>query len=486
LTAAAPARLRWGVMRTRLDVGGFRSPPAAVGKAVLFVYVSAIVVALALGAYEPLFFGNGLRGGQGIDFFCVPKAYANLVQGRSAFDTWGGQMYGPHATWFVLHPAVALWVGAYFAWLPAWFAYGAWAGTSLILLLLCGCLFSHHAESEWRKTIVFGALLGSPISYLLLFTGNVHGIVLLAVSLLLVGLYELSTAASPALHISPTVKVASGLLLSVLSKPVLILVAPALLVARATRRATLLSLMAYALISLAFLLLPVLNPEGVGVRRLAWLALHPEWVKQQLNVYKQGFVLIPEMLDNAMHWLHMLAQSDYAWNHVQIFSLPVLVKGVFDVPVGAFRWVALLPMLLAPLLLALSESRQLLAAAWLVVLALASQFLGYAIAWEYQYTQLLVVVAALLALPALGAGQPRWVQLALGGLALLYLPTTYALQASGGMTGGELALMRLCRVGPALLLAVASVAAVIQLWRARQRSGSLESRAPTLSRASTN
>jgi len=428
-----------------------------------------MLVALSAGAYQPLFFGIGERGGQGIDFFSVPKAYLNLLHGQSAFDTWRGVAYGPYATWFVLHPAVALWIGGYLGWLSPWVAYGAWVAITLVLLIACGQLLAHHAPSPWRKTLAFGAVLASPITYLLLHCGNIHGLVVFAVTLILVGLYELATDASFAGGIDPRMKVASGLLLSLLTKPVLILVVPALLVARTTRKLALVSLGVYAGVSLLFLFVPLLNPQSVGLERLTWLALHPSWVRQELNVYVNHFMLSRDMLDNGMHWLHMVAQSGYAWDHVQVFSLPVLLQSSFGIPVGAFRFVALVPVALSPLLFRLPEPRRLLAAAWLVVLVLATHFLGYAVAWEYQYTQLLVVVGALITFPALTERNPRWVKFALASLALYYLPTPYGWLSAGGLTPAEMAVMRLCRVGPAVLTAAASLGAVVQLLRARQQ-----------------
>jgi hypothetical protein len=450
-----------------------RAAAPGLGLVIFAAYLLALFVALALAAHDPLFFSLGERGGQGIDFFCVPKAYANLLEGRSAFDTWGGKAFGPHSTWFVLHPAVALWVGGYLSWFSPWVAYVLWVATTCGLMCLSALLFAHHARSPWRRLGCFAALLCSPLSYLLLDCGNVHGLVLLAAALLLVGLYELRFDGLPAFGVEPQTKVAAGLLLSLLSKPVLVLVAPALLLVRATRRPALSSLLAYTLLSLAFLVVPALNPESVGLSRIAWLVVHPHWVQEQLNVYRQHFVLIPEMLDNAMHWLHMVAQSDYLWDHVQIFSLPVLLKGLGQLsaqsPGGAFRLVALLPFLLAPLLLRVPQAERPLGVLWLVVLALAIHFLGYAVAWEYQYTQLLVVVAALFALPALADGVPRWARLGLLALGLLYLPSPYGWLSRDGLTVHELALVRLSRVGPAFVLAIAAIAALVQLAFGRRR-----------------
>jgi hypothetical protein len=297
--------------------------------------------------------------------------------------------------------------------------------------------------------------------------GNVHGLVVLAATLLLVGLHELATGSAPALQLPSRWKVAAGLLLSLLSKPVLLVAAPALFVARSVRRPLLLSLGAYAAISLAFLFIPALNPESVGIRRIAQLAVQPAWVRQELNVYAHGFILIPEMLDNAMHWLHMVAQSDYAWDHVQIYSLQALLRGLTEsTSLGMLRWIAVLPIVSAAGLLALrTEAQRLLGAAWVVVLALVSHFLGYAIAWEYQYTQLLVVVAALIALPAFRSQHPRAVKVVLAATSLLYLPTPYAWVSAGGLSPWEMALVRSFRVGPALLVGLVALAVLVDLIR---------------------
>ena len=440
--------------------------PVRLGALALVACVGLMLLGLAVGFHEPIFFATGERGLQGIDFFCVPKAFLNLLAGTSAFDTWGGERHAPYATWFVLHPAVALWLGAYVAWLPAWWGYAAWVVASLLALGACAWSFARQVSTGPRRLLVLGALLASPVTYLLLLCGNVHGVVVLAATLLLVGLHELAGGAPVASRVSPVHKVAAGLLLSLLCKPVLLLVAPALLFARATRAATLGSLVAYALVSLMFLLVPALNPETVGLGRIAWLSTHPEWIRAELDVYAHGFVLLPEMLDNAMHWFHMVAQSGNAWNHVQVFSLPVTLRALLPIPVGAFQWLALLPVVASPLLLRLPEARRPLAISWLVVLALASHFLGYAIAWEYQYSQLLVVAAALLSLSTLREASPRWVTVALSGLALLYVPTPYALLKQDGLSPGDLLWMRAFRVGPALLTAVAALGAFVQLVRA--------------------
>lgn len=450
-----------------MHAGNGGSLALRVGIGLLVAHVGLMIVGLSIGFHEPLFFGLGERGGQGIDFFCVPKAFLNLLDGRSAFDTWGEPAYGPYATWFVLHPAVAVTIGAYLSWLPPWWAYAVWVAITLAALLGSGLALATHAGSATRRLAVVAALIASPVTYLLLLYGNVHGVIVVAATLLLLGLHELSTGARPACAVSPAAKVMLGLCLSLLCKPVLVLVVPALLFTRATRRPALVSLGAYAALSALLLLVPAWNPESVGMERLAWLALHPGWVRDQLEVYRHRFVLLPEMLDNAMHWLHMVAQSDNAWDHVQVFSLPVMLRGWAPAAAGALRAIALLPVVLAPLILRVPDARRGAATAWLVVLALASHFLGYALAWEYQYVQLLAVAAALLALSTLRSPNPRWARLALCGLALLYLPTPYFWLAGSDLSSAGLAVLRVFRVGPALVVAAAALAGFFQhvRWR---------------------
>jgi hypothetical protein len=157
----------------------------------------------------------------------------------------------------------------------------------------------------------------------------------------------------------------------------------------------------------------------------------------------------------------MVAQSGYAWDHAQIFSLPVLWKGLVGRTPG-LEGLALLPGLLSPLLLAVrEEGRRLTALGWLVALALATHFLAYAVVWEYQYTQLLPVTAALAVFP-FARGRMRWPTLvALGVLLTLNLPSPYGLVSVGGLSPNGLSIMRLWRVVPALVLAVVALAGTL-------------------------
>lgn len=438
------------------------------GWGLLALYAACLVLALILGAQEPLFYAARPHDAQGIDFFCVPKAYLNLWAGQSAFDTWSSPAFGPQATWFVLHPAVAVTLGGYFAWLPPWWSYAAFVALTMGLFAGVAALFARHARSPWHEVWVWGAAFASPLTLVLLNCGNIHGLVVMAVALTLVGILELdqvrteTPSVRPRYLLSPAVKVAAGLSLSLFTKPVLVLLVPSLLIVRRTRRATTVALFVYGVTSLLFLLLPTLNPEGVGARRVLELLMAPEWVREHLNIYKNGFQLTPEMRDNAMHWLHMIAQSGYGWDHLQVLSLPSLWQGLTRTQKG-FQWLALLPIFLSPALFIPDEREQVRKLAWLTILTLASHFLAYAIAWEYQYTQLLPVTAFLLVWQTEGqASLRRWLLIL---LLSYYLPSPYFLHSSEPVDLVGRTAIRAFRVVPALFLA--GGAAVMVLRRRR-------------------
>ncbi len=430
------------------------------GYALLTLYVACIGAALALGCVAPLFVGGAPHEGQGIDYFCVPKAFLNLWNGTSAFDTWSAPAYGPQATWFVLHPAVALAVGAYLAWLPPMVSYAVFAGLSLALLVWCGRAFAHRVSAPWERVAMTGAFLASPLVLLLLYTGNLHGLVVLAASLVFLGLASLEPGG--AAGVSPAraqAMVGGGLLVSLLTKPVLLFAVPAFLVVKCTRRTAAFALAVYVAVSLVFLLVPALNPETVGLRRIVELATNPTWVREHLNVYRNHFVLTPEMRDNAMHWLHMVAQSGFAWDQPQVMSLPALLvgAGVGAVP-GAIFVVAQL--VVAPLIVrAKSERDALRALAWLVACALAAHFLAYGVAWEYQFTQLFPVAAFLL-LPVHRGDRLRTVMLV--AVATYYVPSPQLFYGTSAIDASARTVVRAMRVLPALVLAGGAFVAAVR------------------------
>ena len=144
----------------------------------------------------------------------------------------------------------------------------------------------------------------------------------------------------------------------------------------------------------------------------------------------------------------MVAQSDNQWDHAQIFSLPVMLSSIAG-RAPALQWLALLPLALSILLVRRNPDAQARGLMWLLALALATHFLAYAVAWEYQYVQLQLVAAVYLCFA--GRGWRRTSSLA--ALGLLYLPTPYCLCATGALNATSLLLIRATRVVPALVVA---------------------------------
>lgn len=98
--------------------------------------------------------------------------------------------------------------------------------------------------------------------------------------------------------------------------------------------------------------------------------------------------------------------------------------------------------------------------AWLTILTLASHFLAYAIAWEYQYTQLLPVTVFLLVWQVEGQSSLRRWLLTL--LLSYYLPSPYLFYSGEpvGLLGRTV--IRTFRVLPALILAGGAVFMVLR------------------------
>jgi hypothetical protein len=354
--------------------------------------------------------------------------------------------------------------------LSPWISYGAFVAVTLGMLALAASMLSYHARSHLSKWLIWFIFFLSPLTYWLLFVGNVHGLVVLSASFVLVGLFELEhTGRVCALGLSPQAKVGAGLLISLLSKPVLVFLIPGLLLLRATRRATILAVTAYAVASIAFIVTPSLNPESVGTSRLMGLLSSPTWVKANLNIYTNDFTVTRDMRDNAMHWLHMVAQSTYTWDHAQVFSLPVLLKGLTG-KAYSLESVVFLPALAAVVLPQIRSMRDKLQyLTWLLVLSLSLHFAAYSISWEYQYTQLLVVSAGCLSVINIG-WLPRTLSMILAvALLTLQLPSPYVLVSANGLSADDLILMRVFRLSPAIASAMAAVWTILSICRTATR-----------------
>jgi hypothetical protein len=278
---------------------------------------------------------------------------------------------------------------------------------SLGLLGASAWAVAYRLDGRLARAFAAFALFCSLPTYLMLWNAQMHVLLIAAVSLILGGLIGLARdeGGSP----WPLRMVQAGVLVSLLSKPLVAAMVPALFATRETRRALLAPVAAYAAVSVFFLVTPALNPGGYN--GIHWLYVLGGFSPEPLYS-----LVFPRPLD--------LSGSD------EIYSLPAYLCRVTGAPVPP--WLLRLPPLAVlaagalPLFLT-SRSRRIRVLLAAVMLAVLSQFLGYYMAWEYHYTTVLPL------LPVLGwmaAGEerapPRWLlRAAFVALLANFLPTPH-------------------------------------------------------------
>ena len=300
------------------------------------LWVSLELISLRIGILSPFFFDTARADVQGIDFFSLPKAWLNLRAGRSLYGTFDPPAFGPHVTWYLAHPLLGVVLGWPLSQLAPTDSYGAWTLFSLGVMAVSASVLAQETGDALVKGTIWLLLLGAFPTFLMLWVGNVQSLTVLGLALLFAGLLRLWRE-RPGAH----TRVAAGLLISLFTKPVVLLMLPLLLLLRETRRVAAWAGGAYVSVSLLFLVLPALNPEGIGLRRTAWLLAHPAFVRRAMNSYANGLGLTPDMRDNSVHWLNLVAQSGWRLQHVDVYSLPVFLDGVFRVRTPG--WLYLLP-----------------------------------------------------------------------------------------------------------------------------------------------
>ena len=370
------------------------------------------------------FFWRG-SAAPGIDYWCVPRGFLNLLSGHSLYDTFNGvQFGGPGVTWYLGHPAFELLVAPWFAFLSPAGSLSLWSMTSIVVLLCIGSMYARRVRSALGKSAcMFLCVFGIP-ALSLLASGNMHTWLVLALALVIVGLFDMSQSQDDR---GGRRKLAAGLVISLLSKPIVLFALPMLLLLRQTHRTTLIVIAVYAVVSALFVLVPALNPEGVGLQREIALFLDPAYVREHMNIYKNEFVVTAEMKDNAIHWLNLIAQSDFYWNHIQIFSLSAFVNSLAGtaLPAAIYKIPLLLALLCSLGVVGIKDrARRLMAAAWAVMLLSLTFFLSYNTVWEYQFTAIIPLL--LFGVVLLDRGQDirmGWILLACG--LVVAMPSLY-------------------------------------------------------------
>lgn len=411
-----------------------------------------MLCSLHWGWLNPFFFGAEHAEVQGIDYFAVPKSYLNLLEGRSVFDTWGGEMFGPRATWYLAHPAFSVFVASWFSFFSPWTGYFLFAVFSIILMAFSAYLISKTTTNTFHKRLSFAVLLCAFPTYWMLYVGNMHAPLVLALTLILVALVEF--------NYSENIKRAknllfAGLIISFFSKPIVLLMLPLLLLMKETRITTVKALLIYAFVSLLFLVVPFLNPESIGWTKMTGLLLDPTFIKENMNIYKNNFVLNEYMRDNSIHWYNLIAQSDYKLMHIDVFSLPVFVDTLLDkaLPSSIYKLPIYITLLFSVGVACIEDAKVRLESALLLLMAISlTFFLSYNTVWEYQFTSALPVVALLPILKEKDVFYKKYLSgMFVVGLAVC-LPTLYFLFRGDYQNTTALTLIRLDKIVPALLL----------------------------------
>ncbi|HEX8517785.1 MAG TPA: hypothetical protein VF868_16425 [Bacteroidia bacterium] len=430
----------------------------SISKALPLFIIACLLFMLAslyFGWLDVFFFGAEHAKVQGIDYFAVPKSYLNLLDGRSIFDTWGGEMYGPYATWYLAHPAFSVFVASWFSFFEPWTGYCLFTIFTILLMAGCAYVISGLTKDILHQRLAYLVLLCTFPTYWLLYVGNMHAPLVLALTLVLASLFEFAY--------SPDTRRArqllfTGLLISFFSKPIVLLMLPLFLLLKETRFTTIKALLIYGFVSLLFIIVPFLNPQTIGWNRIMELLLDPAFVKENMNIYKNQFVLNEYMKDNSIHWLNLIAQSDHKLMHIDVFSLPVFMDTLLGkaLPAALFKLPVYIGVLLSLGVACIENKKIRMESALLLVMALSlTFFLSYNTVWEYQFTSFLPVLAMLPLLKAKNVFYANYIKMMFWAGILVCLPSLYFIFHNGEYQSvTALTMIRFTRIVPILFLFV--------------------------------
>ena len=436
---------------------------------IIIAIVAFILLSLHFGWLNMFFYGAEIKPNvQGIDYFAVPKSFLNLLEGRSIFDSWGGAAYGPHSTWYLAHPAFSLFVASWFSFFAPWTSYWLFVIFSIAIMAYCGYLISQTTNNIFKKQLSYLLLLCAFPTYWMLFVGNMHAPLVLALTLILISIYELTYSENEKDIKVANKKLLVGLLISFFSKPIVLLMLPLLLLTKETRKTTIKSLIVYVIVSILFIVIPQLNPQGIGLNKLMHVAFDFDFIKANMNIYQNHFVLNEYMKDNSIHWLNLIAQSDYKFYHIDVFSLPVFMDGlVGDVtPSGIYKIPIYISLFLSVGVAFIVDKKIRLESTLLLVMAISlSFFLSYNTVWEYQFASALPVVALLLMLKEKDVFYKKYISIMFYIGLFLCLPSFYFLVRGGDFSGNALTIIRLDRILPVLFLFVIMIFQIVVIVR---------------------
>ena len=206
--------------------------------AILFAVAAVAWTAVMMASLEWQFLDRFVvgswHGKTGIDFFQIPRGYSNLLMGNSIFLT-DINDYGPFATMYLNHPCLAVAIGPWTVPLAPRTAFWAFVVVSLGLLLLSAWLMASAFKTPGYRGFAYFAMLCSLPTYLMLWNAQVHVLLVVAMALILSGLMRLADEPRWEKRYGRWIQL--GLLISLLSKPVVVLMLPVLFLLPETRAA---------------------------------------------------------------------------------------------------------------------------------------------------------------------------------------------------------------------------------------------------------
>jgi hypothetical protein len=414
---------------------------------------------LIWGYFNPFFWWENQ---QGIDYFALPRGFLNLMDGKSIFDTFNGTPYGPRATWYLAHPIFEITIVPFFAFFSPWTSYALFQVFSVGVLGYSAYILAKHVESHVQKAWIFFFMLVAFPVYWLLYVGNMHAPLVLSLTFLFSGILYLEKNEALAIR-----QIIIGLLISLFTKPLVIIMLPLFFLLKTTRKATFFALLAYGFVSLLCVVIPFINPQAVGLGKIIPLFFQHEYVKATLNVYNNQFQLNETMLDNSIHWLNLIAQSDFYWNFLQIFSLSAFTNSLVgkDLPPLLYKLPLLFAVLSSFMVLAFKKESILRTKAILFVIVALSLtlFLSYNTIWEYQFTSALPVIAYIL-YKRTWLNKTEWMVALCCGI-LLMLPTAYIFYGNvNNIQLSDFSIIRFNRTVPVFVLYVLFMYKTVQTF----------------------
>jgi hypothetical protein len=410
---------------------------------------------------------------QGAGYFSAPKSYLNLLARHSPYDTWALKDYDPQATYsiYLAHPAFSVFVASWFSFFAPWTSYWLFSFFSIGVMAYCGHLIAGTTLDPLKKRLSYFILICSFATYLLLYLGNIHSVFVLGLTLIFIGVFDHTYGDDEQ---RANAKLLAGMLITLLTKPVALLMLPILILTKETRVAALKSLAIYIAVSFIFIALPLFNPEGIGFSRLMKVAFDFDFIRQNMNVYLNHLVVNEYMKDNSFHWLNLIAQSDFRLMIDTNFSFPVFLDALIGsrLPSFIYQFHLFAVLLLSAVIPFVIDKRIRLESSLLLLFAISlSYFIGYSIVWEYQFTSVLPVVALLPILAERGVFYKRDVPLLFCLGAIASLPSLYFLvRGSDLSTDGIQTLIRLDRIVPVYLLFWIMIFRIVPVAMSRLKS----------------